>query len=556
MKKNIVLMCAVFFMLVGCSDGAGGATKKYEATVSGYQGDVTVEVAFSKKEIVGIAVIEHNESSVVMSRTVPILEDRIMAAQSPVVDSVSGATFTSYAIKEGVANAMKQNGQKVEVITFLTKGPKKDPVTLPDVVTEVVVVGGGPAGLSAAIAAKENGVQDVILIEKLDILSGNGKFDRNFYDVFNSEAQIANGVEDSVEQFIEDKAPQGDDSKRLQVWAEGTVGIDAWLRSFGAELDYNYGGRNHMRTIDEYAGEEIQDAMEAQARKLGVDIRLGTQGLDFIFDGDVVSGVTVRHDNESYSIMADAVVLATGGFSTNKELLEEYAPGYEVFVSSNQIGTTGDFVKVFEKYDFAVDRMDLIRVIPLIVLPSRDITNSGSGTIIVNADGKRFVNERNGELELALPIFEQDDVWMVVDSKKVADFANVRKQVGAGQFIIANTLEELAQKIKVNADNLVETIDVYNANALAQTEDEFGQVPERAILSEGPFYASLVSSAVHMTKGGVVADEKARVLYEDGDIVDGLFAGGEVTWQSGGYAQSVIFGRLAGEEAAKYVLAM
>ena len=529
------------------------ASGTFEGKGNGFGGELQLKVTVTDGKMEDIEVVSHHESSVVFNRALPIITERILEAQSPEVDSVTGATFTSYAVKAAVAEAMKEQGTEFGEITFTTQGPAVEQVQGEDVHTQLVIVGGGPAGLGAAITAKENGLEDVLVVEKLDILSGNGKFDLNFYDVFNSEAQKANGVEDSIEKFIEDMKDAGNTPERLQVWAEGESVIDAWLRSFGVELDHNYGGRNHMKDKDNYAGEAIQDGMEAQAQKLGVEIRTGTKGTDLIFDGDKVVGVTVESKAEKYNIMADAVILATGGFSYNKDLLAKYAPGYEVLNTSNQMGATGDFVPVFEKYGFKMEHMDTIRVIPTILIPSRDLTNSGAGSVYVNGDGQRFVNERLGGLEMGTAILDQDMTWMVVDTKKVEDNANVRKQVKGGKFIEAATWEELADLMGVNKENFVKTIEAYNKNAEDGAEDEFGHTPERALLPEGPYYASKIESAVHMTKGGVSANEHAQILREDGSVVDGLYGAGEVTWQSGGDSQSVVFGRISGQEAAAYI---
>lgn len=531
------------------------AAGTYEGKGSGYGGEMKLEVSVKDGKMEDITIVSDHESSAVFNRAFPVIRDRILEAQTPEVDSVSGATFSSYGVKAAVADAMKQQGTDFGDISFSTQGPEVTQVQGEDVQTQLVIVGGGPAGLGAAITAKENGVNDVLVVEKLDILSGNGKFDMNFYDVFNSEAQKANGVEDSVEKFMEDMKDAGNTPERLKVWAEGENVIDAWLRSFGVELNYNYGGRNHMKDKDTYAGEAIQDGMEAQAEKLGVEIRTGTKGTDLIFDGDKVVGVKVESKEAVYNIMADAVIIATGGFSNNKEFLAKYAPGHEALNTSNQMGATGDFIPVFEKYGLKLENMDKIRVYPTILKPYRDLTNNGAGSVFVNENGERFVNERLGGLEMGQAILEQENgtSWMVVDTKKVEDNANVRKQVKLGKFLEADTLEELADLMKVNKENFLKTMEEYNANAEAGKEDEFGQTPERALLAEGPYYACKVESAVHMTKGGVAANEHAQLLREDGSAVEGLYGAGEVTWQSGGYSQSVVFGRVSGAEAAAYI---
>lgn len=575
-KKALVLCSAAAMIMTGCSGqnssntteavttaaateastetSAAAQTGTFEGTGSGFGGDLTLEVTVNDGKMEDIQVTSHHESTPVFNRAFPVIRERILEAQTPVVDSVSAATFSSYAVKAAVAEAMKQQGTDFGDITFATAGPAVEQNEAEDVKTQLVIVGGGPSGLAAAITAKANGLEDVLVVEKLDILSGNGKFDLNFYDVFNSEAQKANGVEDSKEKFMEDMKDAGNTPERLEVWADGESVVDEWLRSFGVELNHNYGGRNHMKDKDTYAGEAIQDGMEAQAASLGVEIRTGTKGTDLIFDGDKVVGVAVESKDAKYNIMADAVIIATGGFSYNKDLLTKYAPGYEVLNTSNQIGATGDFVPVFEKYGLKLENMDKIRVIPTILIPSRDLTNSGAGSIFVNGDGQRFVNERKGGLEMGTAILDQDKTWMVVDTKKIEDNANVRKQVKAGKFIEAATWEELADAMGVNKENFLKTIEAYNKNAEEGTEDEFGQTPERAYMAEGPYYASKIESAVHMTKGGVSANEHAQLLKEDGSVVEGLYGAGEVTWQSGGYSQSVVFGRISGEEAAKAIL--
>lgn len=526
----------------------------YTATKSGYGGDLTVRTIIENGVIKDLELVEDNESQVVIERAFPVLKERILQENTADVDTVSGATFSSYAIKSAVADAMAQAGMEQPEIGINDK-KEYEAVTLEDVTTDIIIVGGGPSGLAAAITAKETDPQlKVMVVEKLDILSGNGKFDLNFYDLFNSEAQKAQGVEDSKEQFIADMQDAGNTPERLQVWADGEEKMDAWLRSFGVTLDYNYGGRNHMATKDDYAGPMIQQKMEEHANALGVEIRTGTAGTDLIFDGEKVAGVTVTNNrNQSYRILAQKTIIATGGFSNNQQLLEQYAPDYVGYGTSNQLGTTGDFVPVFEKYGFALENMDKIRMIPLTLLPSRDVTNSGSGTVLVNQDGQRFVNERSSELALAEPIREQEAVWMIVDSQKVTDHANVRKQVKEQRFQEVATLDEAAQIIGCDPETLKATFADYNENATNKTEDEFGLVPERAVLEEGPYYISRAASAVHMTKGGVGCNEMAQVLYENGSVVDSLYACGEVTWQSGGYSQSVVFGRVAGENAAKAI---
>lgn len=555
MKRIIFLVTAVSLMLAGCSTQK--ASGPVEGTGIGYNGEIKVEVSFDNEKITDINVISSHDTSVVFDRALPVIKDRILAAQTPVVDSVSGASFSSYGVKAAVADAMKTAGMKVEDITFTTKGPEKERQDLEPVETQLVIVGGGPAGLSAAIEAKQNGVEDVIVIEKLDILSGNGKFDMNFYDLINSDAQKANGIEDSPEALVEDLKAEGawDTDERLEAQAEGSAELEPWLKDMGINLNYNYDDRGHMAEANAYAGEHIQEKLEQQVTELGIEVRTGTKGLDLIIEDGKAVGVKVQHDNEYYDIKADAVIMATGGFSSNKELLAKYAPGTERLITSNQMGTTGDFVSVFEEHDIKLEAMDKIRIFPTVISGRRDLTGGGS-TIFVNTNGERFIDETKGGLDLGNAILDQKDgkAYYIYDQDLYEKSYRLQKHNTLGYHVQADTLEELAEKLGINAENLIDTVDKANKAADGEASDEFRKKALANKIDNGPFYGVQIESAVHMTKGGVAANEKAQVLNNDGEVVDGLFAAGEVANSSAAYSASVIFGRISGEEAAKYIL--
>lgn len=562
MKRIICLLAATSIVVAtGCSAVGSGDTAKtgtFEGKGTGYGGELVLQVETEGEKIKDIKLVSDHESSPVIKRAFPVIKDRIIEAQTPVVDSVSGATFSSFAVKKAVAEAMKEAGKDFGEITMNTKGAEVDKKQLEEVKTQLVIVGGGPAGLTAAIEAKESGVEDVILVEKLDILSGNGKFDMNFFDMINTEAQKANGVEDSVEKFIKDKKETAwDTPERLRAQAEGAAELDQWLRGMGINLNYNYGGRNHMAEADAYAGEHIQDNLEKKVNELGVDVRTGTKGLDLIMEDGKAVGVKVENKEGYYDIKADAVIVATGGFSHNKELLAKYAPGAEKLATSNQMGATGDFVSVFEEHNLAMDKMDKLSVFKLIISGRRDLTGAGDGFLLVNKNGERFVDESKPSLEVGNAILDQESgkAFYIYDQRLYDSAYRLQKHNDLGYHIKADTLEELAEKLGVNAENLVKSVEAYNKAIAGEEKDEFREKPfTEKFGAEGPYYGVQVESAIHMTKGGVVADEKAQVLNNDGQVVEGLYAAGEVTNTSGAYSASVVFGRISGAEAAKHIL--
>ncbi|WP_373080164.1 FAD-binding protein [Fusobacterium varium] len=527
-----------------------------EAVASGFGGDIKIEVVTEGKKIEDIKLISHKETSHLMDRAFPVIKERILEAQSPIVDSVSGASYTSFAVKRAVADAMKKNGVDFGRITFKTQAPEQPAAVLKDVNTDLVIIGGGPAGLAAAISAKESGVKNVIVIEKMDILSGNGKFDMNFFDMINSQAQKANGINDTVEAFIKDKANPRDTIERTKAQAEGAFVLDEWLRSFGVNLNYNYGLRNHMAEADAYAGAHIQDGMEKKVKELAIDVRTGTKGLDLIMKNGNAVGVKVQQKNNTYNINAKAVIIATGGFSANKEYLARFVPGSERVQTSNQIGATGDFIPVFEKNNLKMENMEVLSVFKTIIYPTRDLTGAGDGFIFVNKNGERFVDEGQSGLPTAYTILDQPEskVYYIYDQDLYDSSYRLQKHTAQGLHTKASTLDELAEKLNIPAENLKKTIADFNKAVRGEIKDAFREKPvKKEFKTEGPYYGVQVESAIHMTKGGVAANEKAEVLHKDGHIVKGLYAAGEVTNTTGAYSAAVVFGRIAGQSAADFI---
>lgn len=549
--KLISLLAAAAVMT-----GSVAMAETYSATGNGYHGEMTVNVTIEDGKITDVELGDNHETNVVIDRAFPVIRERILEANTADVDSVTAATFSSYAIKTAVADAMQQAGLEAPKVAM--QNAEKTATERAAESCDIVIVGGGPAGLAAAVSTKQtNADKNVILVEKLDILSGNGKFDMNFFDMINTEAQKAAGNDEWVGEaglakFLEEKSSNGESAERIQVWANEEYNLDAWLRAMGVELNYNYGGTNHMAEDNQYSGEVIQAGLEKAAAELGVDVRTGTKGVDLVMEDGACKGVIVTNNaGETYTINAASTIITTGGFCSNKELLAEYAPGYEVFNTSNQMGTTGDFVKIFEQNGFKMENMGKMSFFSNIIVPYRDLTGGADMNLLANNEGTLLPNKSG--MDRGTMIKEQPNgaAYYITDKTGYDSFYRIRKHVGLGYYAEGATLEELAEKLSINAEGLKASVEQYNADAAAGAENaQIAAVPKRALDAEGPYYGVRVEAANHMTKGGVVCNENAQVLNADDTVVPGLYAAGEVTWQGGGYSESVCFGKVAGAQAA------
>lgn len=549
--KLISLLAAAAVMT-----GSVAMAETYSATGNGYHGEMTVNVTIEDGKITDVELGDNHETNVVIDRAFPVIRERILEANTADVDSVTAATFSSYAIKTAVADAMQQAGLEAPKVAM--QNAEKTATERVAESCDIVIVGGGPAGLAAAVSAKQtNADKNVILVEKLDILSGNGKFDMNFFDMINTEAQKAAGNDEWVGEaglakFLEEKSSNGESAERIQVWANEEYNLDAWLRAMGVELNYNYGGTNHMAEDNQYSGEVIQAGLEKAAAELGVDVRTGTKGVDLVMEDGACKGVIVTNNaGETYTINAASTIITTGGFCSNKELLAEYAPGYEVFNTSNQMGTTGDFVKIFEQNGFKMENMGKMSFFSNIIVPYRDLTGGADMNLLANNEGALLPNKSG--MDRGTMIKEQPNgaAYYITDKTGYDSFYRIRKHVGLGYYAEGATIEELAEKLSINAEGLKASVEQYNADAAAGAENaQIAAVPKRALDAEGPYYGVRVEAANHMTKGGVVCNENAQVLNADDTVVPGLYAAGEVTWQAGGYSESVCFGKVAGAQAA------
>ena len=510
----------------------------YTATTPGHNAPITVAVTMEDGKIAKVEVSNEIETRGVGKVAIEKMTQRIVETQSLACDSITGASITSNAIKRGALQALKDGGVDT---TELAKAPAKAEAKDATYDADVVVVGGGGAGLAAAVSAAQTGVK-VVVVEKLDILGGSTNVSEGALNAVDPERQKAQGIEDSVETFINTTYTGGHEVGNMELvkyLCENSMAAVEWLESVGVEFS---------------------DEIGSATGSLGVKAT-GKQG----------ETVTVNAKN--------GVVLATGGFGSNKELLGESNTGVWKHVDVTKLGCTnmalsaqGAGVEMAQAIGAAVTGMSDIQLHPCGTPGTglmENIRTSGYNRIFANIHGDRFVNEGAGRDTLAQAILDQEDqtYWIVVNNVRfpsrdwVDNYGGtIAGMVAQGVVVEADTLAELAEKTGMDADKLQASIDAHNAVVRGEKEDELGFKPSKSEveLTTGPWYACKKVPTVHHTMGGLEIDTDTHVLNEQGQVIKGLYAAGEVTGgihgsnRLGGnaIADCMTFGRAAGANAA------
>ena len=341
----------------------------------------------------------------------------------------------------------------------------------------------------------------------------------NFFDLANSKAMKDAGNEVTKEEYRERFREKSWDSyERVDAMTEGAFVLDEQLRDKGIELDYNFGwegSMSHLRNENEYACNHIQTKLEEKAKDLGIEILTGTKGVDLILEDDGVKGAKVEDKTSKYTIKSKATVIATGGFSMNKDLVAKYIPGAEDIPSSNQMGVTGDFITIAENNDIKLEHMDKPVIFHKMLDPRRDLTGfSMDNFIFVNENGERFIAESDSGIEYGQKMMENRPVYFIFDEKAKDSFMRPKMQVEKGYIKEYNSVEELAADgIGCSKDTLIQTMEDFNAAVRGEKEDAFREEAAKDELDyEVKLYCVKVTPCLHMTKGGIVANSKAQVL--------------------------------------------
>ena len=606
MKKFASILLS---MLMATGAIAAASAETYTGTAQGI-GEVSVTLTVEDGKITAAEVVGENETKGIGYEPCAdgTYADAIVAAQGVDFDSISGATVTSNAVKDATKKAMAAAGL-IEA----------EDTTVADAECDVVIVGAGGAGMTAALQAVDSGVNSVIIVEKGGSTGGNTsratggmnaaktayqdknewsdatttavektiatakeKYGDKIGDLIATveaqfEAYKANptGYFDSVERFALDTLNNLD--LVMTLTGNSAEAID-WLATKDAHLTNvgSFGGasvkRIHRATTEDgkttpvgaYLVKVLTADVEAEDK---IDLRTNTAATELVMEDGKAVGVKVKNENGEYTIRAKAVILASGGFGADLDRVAALKPALAGFVTTNTPTITGDGIDMAVAVGAATVDMEQIQIHPSVYTETTTalITEGirGDGAILVNQEGKRFVNELETRDNVSAAELAQEGgyAYTILDQKMMDASSTYNSYFTKGYAVQADSYEELAEKLGVDPATFAATMETWNKAVADQKDDEFGRLSFASALDTAPYYAIKVSPGIHHTMGGVKINTNAEVLTEAGEAIPGLYAAGEVTGgvhganRLGGNAVAdiVVFGRIAAQNAAAYI---
>lgn len=542
-----------------------GVTGTFEGTSQGFHGPVTVAVTLADSVITDVQVTEHGESEGVSDYSIAETPKRILDAQSWNVDACTGATFSSNAVKYAAKAAIEASGATgLDAEIHLAQGQDE---TL-DV--DVVVVGAGIAGLTAAVEANKAGAK-VLVLEKLDRIGGSAITSGGI--VYGTGTQMNKDVdgydpEDMVEYYLE-RGNNNIDTDLVRFWAERSgESVDWLIDEMGVEFarlgtsGTSPAQRAHF-TANGGAGIilPIYDKFE----KEGIELRRNTAVTELIYDGNAVTGVKAESNGATITVNAKTVIVACGGFDASKEAKALYAPDAENVACMSSCGNTGDYIAWGEAVGasmiFKGGVMGMHSTNPSYTLRGGFNTLSFLPTLGVTDEGVRFQNESNDYPIYYTKMLEtgRDTAYWIFDSTD-SDVAELCETALPHYGFKADTLEGLAEAAGMNVDTFMTTVKRYNELGAKGVDEDFGRDGIAPLAEEGPYYAIKVVRATVAGFGGFEINTDAQVLNTEGQPITGLYAAGECA--SGQFFDkeypcsgsmlciSTTFGRIAGQNAA------
>ena len=598
-----------------------GVSGDFTGTAKGFGGDVSVTLTLTDGAITGCTAEGKEETQGVGSEAIAKMPGEIAESGSIAVDGVSGATVTSTAIKEAAAAALTAAGLNPD--DYKTAVEKDAAAEDSTVDADVVVVGAGGAGMTAAITAAAEG-KTVVILESQSMVGGNsvratggmnaGKTVYQDENEFGESAGVEKTLKTAAEKYADNETitalaktvseqwaayqanPTGyfdsvelmeldtmiggkgiNDPELVETLCANSADAIDWLDEHGITLHNvsSFGGASVKRihrpvnaegkTVS--VGSYMIPLLQENCEKAGVKMMLDTTATEILTDanGAAVGVKATGASGETVTVNAKAVVLASGGFGANLDMVVKYKPELKGFMTTNAPGIQGQGIEMAQAIGAATVDMDQIQIHPTVEANTAALITEGlrgDGAILINEEGQRFIDEvGTRDVVSAAEIAQTGSYsWLVVDQAMADASSVIQGYIKKGYTVTGATYEELGKAMGVDAAAFAETMEKWNGCVEAKNDPDFGRTSFANPLNTAPYYAVKVTAGVHHTMGGLKINANTEVLNEKGEVIPGLFAAGEVTGgvhganRLGGNAVAdfTVFGRIAGAAASDY----
>ena len=598
-----------------------GVSGDFAGTAKGFGGDVSVTLTLTDGAITGCTAEGKDETEGVGSQAIAKMPGEIAESGSIAVDGVSGATITSTAIKEAAAAALTAAGLNPDDYKTAVENDAAAEDSTVD--ADVVVVGAGGAGMTAAITAAAEG-KSVVILESQSMVGGNsvratggmnaGKTVYQDENEFGESAGVEKTLKTAAEKYADNETitalaktvseqwaayqanPTGyfdsvelmeldtmiggkgiNDPELVETLCANSADAIDWLDEHGITLHNvsSFGGASVKRihrpvnaegkTVS--VGSYMIPLLQENCEKAGVKMMLDTTATEILTDanGAAVGVKATGASGETVTVNAKAVVLATGGFGANLDMVVKYKPELKGFMTTNAPGIQGQGIEMAQAIGAATVDMDQIQIHPTVEANTAALITEGlrgDGAILINEEGQRFIDEvGTRDVASAAEIAQTGSYsWLVVDQAMADASSVIQGYIKKGYTVTGSTYEELGKAMGVDAAAFAETMEKWNGYVEAKNDPDFGRTSFANPLNTAPYYAVKVTAGVHHTMGGLKINANTEVLNEKGEVIPGLFAAGEVTGgvhganRLGGNAVAdfTVFGRIAGAAASDY----
>ena len=598
-----------------------GVSGDFTGTAKGFGGDVSVTLTLTDGAITGCTAEGKEETQGVGSEAIAKMPGAIAESGSIAVDGVSGATITSTAIKEAAAAALTAAGLNPD--DYKTAVENNATAEDSTVDADVVVVGAGGAGMTAAITAAAEG-KTVVILESQSMVGGNsvratggmnaGKTVYQDENEFGESAGVEKTLKTAAEKYADNETitalaktvseqwaayqanPTGyfdsvelmeldtmiggkgiNDPELVETLCANSADAIDWLDEHGITLHNvsSFGGASVKRihrpvnaegkTVS--VGSYMIPLLQENCEKAGVKMMLDTTATEILTDanGAAVGVKATGASGETVTVNAKAVILASGGFGANLDMVVKYKPELKGFMTTNAPGIQGQGIEMAQAIGAATVDMDQIQIHPTVEANTAALITEGlrgDGAILINEEGQRFIDEvGTRDVVSAAEIAQTGSYsWLVVDQAMADASSVIQGYIKKGYTVTGATYEELGKAMGVDAAAFAETMEKWNGYVEAKNDPDFGRTSFANPLNTAPYYAVKVTAGVHHTMGGLKINANTEVLNEKGEVIPGLFAAGEVTGgvhganRLGGNAVAdfTVFGRIAGAAASDY----